>query len=559
MTIRKYTYDLIILAATPAGIAAAVAAARKGHTSLILERSAHVGGLPANGLGATDITTRGCGGGFFKEFINRVKQHYVDTYGENSVQVDHCDDGYKFEPHVAEQIFDGFVQEYHSHIVVLRRRQFDFEAENLRIHKDCIRSVKVTNLEDQTEEWYDGRFFLDCSYEGDLIAAAGVAFFVGREGKDVYNEPGAGRVYKLWNGPECSGSTNVGDNAVQAFNYRLCVTTNASNRARYGPPLDYNGSDYLSLIDDVKSGNHTGAANRLSPAQLEENRQRAERGERPIPHLLPGITRLCSNNRIPNDKVDANNQHLALLSTDLPEENWPYSTSSWAWRDAFAQRLRSYTKGLLYFAQTDIGLPQWFRDEMSEWGYADDEYADNDNFPRQMYVREGRRMKGKYVFTAHDALPGDDGRAPLHRDSITASHYALDSHAVRKREPGRVHLDGFVSYKCVPYTVPYAVIVPDAPVRNLLAPVPVSASHIGFSTLRMEPCWMAMGQAAGIAACIALVDGVAAADVDVGVLQDALLEERAVLYYDEEMGRCKSDEEAKRRQLEKLRDSDRIG
>ncbi|KAF2098013.1 hypothetical protein NA57DRAFT_57183 [Rhizodiscina lignyota] len=531
MTVHRNIFDLIILGATPAGIAAAVAAARRGYTSLILERTAHIGGLPANGLGATDIATRACGGGFFKEFIDRIKQYYIETYGPQSVQVAHCDDGYKFEPHVAERVFHDFIQACHPNVIVLRKRQFDFEPDNLEIVHSSIRSIRVTDLINKREECYSGRFFCDCSYEGDIIAAsAGVSCFLGREGKEIYDEPGAGRVYKLWNGPECSGSTNVGDNAVQAFNYRLCLTAKASNRAKFQQPKNYNRKEFLSLIDDVKSGIHTGAQNRLSPPQLEQNRRRAERGERPIPHLLKGIARLCSNNRVPNDKVDANNQHLALISTDLPEENWPYSTSGWAWRDSFAERLRDYTEGLLYFAQNDEELPEWFRSEISEWGWAADEYTDNGYFPRQMYVREGRRMKGKYVFTAHDALPGEDGRAPLHKDSITASHYALDSHAVRKREPGRVHLDGFLSYKCVPYTVPYGVIVPDSPIKNLLAPVPVSASHIGFSTLRMEPCWMAMGQAAGIAACIALLDGCSAADVDIGALQDALLEEGAVLW-----------------------------
>jgi hypothetical protein len=549
MTKRKILHDIIILSATPAGIAAAVTAARKGYTSLILERTAYIGGLPANGLGATDIATRGCGGGFFKEFIERVKLFYADKYGNDSEQVSHCDSGYKFEPHVAESVLSGFLDEYESHITVLRTRQFDFEPENLATCEDKICSVRVTDVRKQAEEWYTGHFFLDCSYEGDLIAAAGVPFSLGREGKDVYGEPGAGRIYKLWDGLECSGTTYIGDNAIQAFNYRLCLTIDARNRTPFRQPENYNSKDYLSLIDDVKSGIHTGAHNRLSPEQTRENLRRAERGLPPSPHLLPGIVRLCSNNRLPNRKVDANNQHLAFISTDLPEENWPYSTSGWAWRDAFARRLRDYTDGLLFFAQNDPDVPAWFRAEIADWGYAADEYADNGNFPRQMYVREGRRMRGKHVFTAHDALPGDDGHAPLHKDSITASHYALDSHAVRKREPGRVHLDGFVSYDCVPYTVPYGVIVPDASVKNLLAPVPVSASHIGFSTLRMEPCWMAMGQAAGMAACIAIEGGCAAADVDMRKLQEDLLDAGAVLYYDPKLEECSNREEFKEMQL----------
>jgi hypothetical protein len=219
------------------------------------------------------------------------------------------------------------------------------------------------------------------------------------------------------------------------------------------------------------------------------------------------------------------------VSTDLPEENYAWPTADWAWRDAFAVRLREYTLGLLWFVQNDAELPEGFRRECLKWGLARDEYADNGHFPRQVYVREGRRIEGEYLFTAHDALPTTEGgRPPVHRDSITASHYALDSHAHHKREAGRVHLDGFLSHPTKPYTVPYRVIVPRG-VENVLAPVPVSGTHIGFSTLRMEPCWMALGEAAGEAAHLGIRDGVAVRSVNIDALQDALLEKGAVLMY----------------------------
>jgi hypothetical protein len=248
-----------------------------------------------------------------------------------------------------------------------------------------------------------------------------------------------------------------------------------------------------------------------------------------------GIERLVSNNKVPNGKVDANNQHAAFISTDLPEENWPWPTSSWEWRDKFAQRLRDYTEGLFWFAQHDEALPLQFRREIQKWGYAKTEYQDNGYFPRQVYVREGRRFEGMYFFTAKDALPVAEGqRPPVHATSITASHYALDSHAARKRESGRAHLDGFISYPTAVYTVPYGVIVPKE-VDNLLLPVPVSGSHIGFSTLRMEPCWMALGQAAGAAASIAIDDRCGVQQVNINKLQDRLLDEGATLFYYEDM------------------------
>jgi hypothetical protein len=173
-------------------------------------------------------------------------------------------------------------------------------------------------------------------------------------------------------------------------------------------------------------------------------------------------------------------------------------------------------------------LPESFRKNCLEWGLAKSEYGDNGHFPRAVYVREGRRIEGEYLFTAHDALSKRGTRS--HVTSITASHYALDSHAVRKREPGRVHLDGFFSYRTKPYSVPYGVIVPKV-VDGLLTPVPVSGTHIGFSTLRMEPCWMALGQAAGVAACVSIRDAVPVREVDIFKVQRELLRQKAVLIY----------------------------
>ncbi|KAL6849595.1 hypothetical protein ACO1O0_009136 [Amphichorda felina] len=559
--------DLVIVGATPAGITTAIAAARLSKTSIIVERTSFIGGLPANGLGATDIATRGATGGLFLEFVARIKAHYVAQYGPDSPQVRDCDDGYHFEPSVAEAIFHQWLHEFPD-ITILRERQFDFEPENVAKQGDRITSIRVTNLATDQPETITGRFFVDCTYEGDLIAAAGVPFFLGREGREVYGEIGAGRVYKLWNGHECPGSTGAGDNAVQAYNYRLCMTCDAANRAPVRRPANYNREEYASLVYDVKSGLHTGVWPPISDEQVEENLRRAELNLRPEPDKLGGIRRLLSSVTLPNGKVDGNNQHNAFISTDLPEENWPYPTSGWAWRDRFARRLREYTEGLMYFAQNDDELPAWFRDECSQWGWAADEYVENGHFPRQIYVREGRRMRGKYIFTANDVCSvrppghvGDGGAAagprggaaagpggednngtatttaaaepPLvHRTSITASHYALDSHAVRRREPGRAHLEGFFSYNCAPYSVPYGVMVPDAALENLLAPVPVSATHVGFSTLRMEPAWMALGQAAGTAAALCLEDGVPAEGVDVERLQGLLLDQGAVLVYD---------------------------
>jgi len=508
-----YEFDIVIVGGTPGGIMSAIAAARLGKTSAILERTRHIGGLPANGLGATDIATRGATGGLFLEFVKRVRNYYVQTYGENSMQVKMCSDGYHFEPSVAEKIFLKMLEE-HPQITVFYNRQFDAEPVNVELSGARIAKIRIFNRENQQYEFYKAKVFIDATYEGDLAAAAGVPYRLGREGKQEYNEPMAGRLYKYWGGDIGEGSTGLGDNAVQAYNYRLCLTTNKTNMVEIQKPQDYRRDDYVSLIDDIKKNRHTGAPG-SQRREFEWN----------------GIGRIVNIVQLPNGKTDANNQHASFISTDLPEENWPWPTSSWEWRDRFAERLKNYTLGLLWFCQNDPELPADFRNKCKKWGLAKDEYKDNDNFPRQVYVREGRRIEGEYLFTAHDSIPTQpDGRPPIHKTSITASHYALDSHAVRKREPGRVHLDGFFSYPTKPYTVPYGVIVPKK-VDNLLTPVPVSGTHIGFSTLRMEPCWMALGQAAGVAAAISINLNLPAKNIPVEQLQKTLLRQGAILIY----------------------------
>ena len=527
------SYDLVIVGGTPGGIMTAIAAAREGKTSVLLERTDHFGGLPANGLGATDIGTRNATTGLFREFVDRVLAHYIDRYGKDSKQVKACNDGYHYEASVAEQVFVEMLAEQKDKITVLKMRQFDAEPRNISMDNDAIVAIRIFNRETQQIETYFGKVFVDATYEGDLGAAAKAPFRLGRESKDEFNEPGAGVVYKYWGGAEQECSTFQADNAVQSYNYRLCLTKDPTNRVPIKKPANYNREEFVSLVEDVWSGVNTGYEMLgVTPEMIEVNRKHIAKGN---PSQLPGdrwgIAKITNMVGLPNNKTDANNQHMAFISTDLPEENWPWPTSDWNWRDRYAQRLKEYITGLVWFAQNDKELPAHFRKACLEWGFAKDEYMDNDNFPRQVYVREGRRFEGEYFFTANDALPVTPGkRPPLHSNSITSSHYSLDSHAVRKREAGKIHLDGFLSYPTVVYTVPLGVIIPKG-VDNLLIPVPVSGSHIGFSTLRMEPCWMAMGQAAGIAASICIDTQTKIRNVSIMLLQNKLIKQKATLFY----------------------------
>ena len=509
----SFDFDAVIVGGTPAGIMAGIAVARAGRRAVILERTAYIGGLPANGLGATDIATRGATGGLFLDFVRRVKRHYSDTYGVDSPQVELCSDGYRFEPHLAEMILHSMIAEQGANLEVRTRRQFNFEPQNAIKQGAALRQIKIINRDSGEEELYSASVFVDATYEGDLAAAAGAPYMLGREGADEYGEPCAGKFYQRWGDPvDEQYSTGQGDNAIQSYNYRLPLTTNPDNMRRIEKPKSYNRAEYLSLAEDVRLNRFAGP---------------------PKPMEFDGIGAITNMVRLPNDKVDGNNQHAAFISTDLPEENWPYPTASWDWRDRFAQRLRDYILGLFYFAQNDESLPADFRQRCSKWGLSLDEFEDNDNFPRQIYVREGRRIRGEYLFTAHDALSKRHSRE--HASSITASHYALDSHACLKREPGRPHTDGIFSYRTTPYSVPYGALVP-LEVENLLIPVPASSTHIGFSTLRMEPCWMALGEAAGEAINVSLDEGTSVRALNAAELQRRLLQAGAVLTYFEDAG-----------------------
>lgn len=505
------TYDLVILGATPAGIAAAIAAADRGFTVLLLERLAHIGGLPANGLGATDIATRGVAGGLFRQMTSRILQYYRKRYGFDSEQVVVSSQGFHFEPSVAEKVLLEMLEESPS-ITVRTRRQFDALESEIRMEHGKINAIHVTDLSTGQRETYAATAFIDATYEGDLSAAAGVPFITRREGQKESGEPGAGRVYRAWGASTYGeGSTGEGDDTIQAYNFRLCLTTVPENRVPIEKPASYRREEYASVAEDIK-------LNRFPGVYVAERE-------------WDGIGRIVNIVWLPNGKTDANNQHLAFVSTDLPEENWQWPTADWAWRDAFQQRLREYTLGLLWFMQNDPAVPEPFRSNAARYGLAADEYQDNGNFPRQVYVREGRRIEALARFTAHDAIPTSPGaRPPVHASSIGASHYPIDSHAIRKREENRDHLDGFISISTRPYTVPYEIMVPRE-VTNLWTPVAVSASHLGFGTLRMEPCWMCLGEAAGAAAAIAVLRGITAQKVSREELQKELIRRGAMLIY----------------------------
>ncbi|MFA0746839.1 FAD-dependent oxidoreductase, partial [Fervidibacter sp.] len=334
----------------------------------------------------------------------------------------------------------------------------------------------------------DGSVFIDATYEGDLAALAGVPYRIGREGRHEFGEEFAGEVFWDSRTRQITFGKPDGDKKVQAYNYRLTLTRRADNRRLIAAPPDYDPNRYAEIAERVKEG------------------------------VLWHPMEVVSLRALPQRKFDANNTPGPFPSTDFIGANYDYPDADWHRREVIAEAHRRYILGLLYFLQTDPRLPDEFRVAAQHWGLAADEFTESDNFPPQLYVREARRIVGAYVFTEHDARPATAGkRAPVHEDSIAVAEYPIDSHATTPRNPKEPYLhEGFfyLPQITVPSCVPYRIMLTagrgtrgegrEAGVDNLLVCGAVSATHIGFGTLRLEPVWMALGQAAGVAAHLAL-------------------------------------------------------
>ncbi|CAG7617982.1 FAD-dependent oxidoreductase [Paenibacillus allorhizosphaerae] len=494
-------YETVIYGATPGGIGAAVASARRGRKTALIEPSPFVGGLMTSGLGMTDIRSMDAAGSIFREFASKVLEHYTETYGDSSEQVKQCNQGLRFEPSVAKKVFAGILQA-EPDLQMLR----SCELISVTMNGKRIQSAAFCSLSGGPELAFQADMFIDATYEGDLAAMAGVPYSLGRESRDDWNEEFAGRLYIDFTSKDIfPGSTGEGDGRIQAYNFRLCLTQNKENQAPFIRPSDYRREDYVSLIGDVTDGR------------------------------VKSIREVINIVAIPNGKSDTNNHHNCMCSTDLPEENTAYPEGSRDVREAVIRRHREYIQGLLWFLQNDEELPASFREEAKQWGYAADEFTETDHFPPQIYVREARRIHGEYLFTENDArLAPGLGRSPIQFDSIATGNYAIDSHAVLKREAiGQNRaLEGFHGFGWLTeiYQIPYGIIVPQQ-VVNLLVPVAVSATHMGFGTIRMEPCWMQLGFAAGVAADLSIAEEVSVQQLCVDRLQDELIDEKQMITY----------------------------
>jgi len=510
-------YDTVIYGGTAAAVSAAVQVRRMDKTVVIVCPEKHLGGLTAGGLGWTDSGRKEAVGGISREVYRRIKKHYdrseawVHQRREEYSRYRVDDDAmWVFEPHVAERTFEQLVAEYD--IPVFRNEWLNRKG---GVKKSGTRIVSVTMLSGKT---YKGKTFIDATYEGDLMASAGVSFHVGREGNDVYGETlngvqtrnavshqfeepvdpyvkagvsESGLLPRIHAGSP--GKEGEGDHRVQAYCYRMCLTKVVENRVRFPKPANYDPMQYELLARYLDKGWRAIFA-KFDPA--------------------------------PNAKTDTNNH--GAFSTDNIGTNYDYPEASYQRRHQILKEHEDYQKGLMWFLAYDPRVPVDVRQKMSQWGLAKDEFTDNGNWPHQIYVREARRMVSDFVM----AEPYLRRQKPTPKP-IGMGSYNMDSHNVQRYVDagGHARNEGDIQINPGgPYQISYDAIVPKtAECTNLLVPICLSSSHIAYGSIRMEPVFMILGQSAATAASLAIDDRLDVQDVDYSKLRARLLADGQVL------------------------------
>jgi hypothetical protein len=487
--------DVCIYGATSAGIIAAYTAKKLNKTVLVIEPGKHIGGLTTGGLGYTDIGNKYAVTGLGLDFYRRVGKQYGKF------------ESWIFEPHVATAVFMQYINAAKIDI------QTGHELMQVKKDNGYIREIELqaTANGTTTTKKVEAKMFIDCSYEGDLMAKAGVSYTVGREANSQYNEtyngvqllgkhqfpdgvdpykiPGQPSSGLLWGiSPEPLAENGTGDKKVQAYNFRICLTEDPANSIPITKPEGYDSTRYELLLRVL--------------------------AKKPVGDLH-GFLKI---DRMPNKKTDINNN--SAFSTDMIGMNYDYPDADWPTRKKITQQHELYIKGLLYFIGHDPRMPEHLRTQMQKFAYPKDEYTGNGSWSPQMYVREARRMVGAYVMTQANC----EGKEVV-PDGVGMAAYTMDSHNCQRivvngmvKNEGDVQIGGFG-----PYPVAYRSIIPKASdCKNLLVPVCLSASHIAYGSIRMEPVFMVLGQAAATAAVVGIQSGVAVQDVNVQQVQQLL-------------------------------------
>ncbi len=502
--------DVVIYGGTSGGVVAAITATRLGKSTVLIEPGHHLGGLTSGGLGATDIGNKRVIGGISRDFYRRIAQHYarddawtVQKRAEyrSARQVGNEATMWTFEPHVAEELYRAMVRE--AEVPVL-------EGERLVLNGGVTRRQgRIESIQLESGRVIRGQMFIDATYEGDLMAGAGVSTAVGREANSKFGETYNGvqilnkHQFKqpvdpyvipgnLASGvlpgidptsPEPSGT---GDNRIQAYNFRMCMTTAPEIKLPWPKPEGYDAKRYELLLRYVNAGVWDA---------------------------------LGSSTPMPNRKTDTNNN--GAVSTDHIGANYAYPEGDYATREAIFRDHVAYQQGMMYFLANDPQVPAKVRQDVNQWGLCRDEFTDNGGWPHQLYIREARRMIGAYVMTQLNCQ-----RREVVPDSVGMAAYTMDSHNCRRfidsaghvRNEGDVQVGGFP-----PYPIAYRSLIPkETECVNLLVPVCLSATHIAYGSIRMEPVFMVLGQSAATAAAQAIDRGVTVQQVDVPSLQQRL-------------------------------------
>jgi hypothetical protein len=505
----QQSYQVVVYGGTAAGVISAISAAREGMSVALLEPGRHLGGMASGGLSATDFGDKHVIGGYALEFYKRVGAYYnVGQYG-NVV-------AWYYEPHIGEKVFDDMTREAGVKVFLNQRLR----------QKNAVTKEfgRIAEIRMEKGPSFRALVYIDATYEGDLMAQAGVSYTVGRESVSQYGETLAGvraeTPYHQWlvkvspydsNGkllaevsPELPGIPGAADAKIESYNFRLCITQEPGNKVPFPKPVNYDPKRYELLA-------------RLLQASMEKNSRSLRMNE---------LMRLV---KLPNGKADANNN--GAFSTDYIGGSWQYPEADYQRRIEIWENHVNYIKGFFYFLANDQRVPPELRLEVNSWGLAGDEFRDTGHWPFQLYIRECRRMVGEYVMTQEDIQEGAH-----HEDSIGMGSYNVDSHNVHRyvTPEGWVENEGDVQVPVLPYQISYRVLLPKSrEVLNLLVPVCVSATHVAYSSLRMEPQYMIMGQAAGAAASIAVKENAAVQEIDVVALGTNLKRHGAVLKYDE--------------------------
>ncbi len=488
--------DVCIYGATPAGIAAAVSAAKGGSTVRLVEPTETIGGLLTSGLSYTDFRSFESLTGFFFDFSQRVQADYEQRYGVDSEQAQAAFRGTHGEPSVNLRVLEAMLGEYSSIRVIKQLRLHSVQVSDFNGGRRRLLSATLTGASDKPDK-VKAKIFIDATYEGDLMAMAGESYHVGRESREQYGESMAGN------------QRGEADGQVQGYNLRLIMTTIEENKRDTPKPHGYDCNDFVGVLPLFESG-------KLKKV-FAADRSGIYRAHLPL---------------MPNGKTDVNDTPHAPVRLSMPDINDAYPDGDETTRAEIIRKHYYYNIGLLYFLQNDEAVPPAIRADARQWALCKDEFVETSGLPPKLYIREARRMVGQHVFTESDTRQVDgDARAVLHTDSIAIGDYVHNCHGTGRSGS---RFDGEHSgefYKPVPpYQIPYGVIVPQK-TENLLVPVACSASHFGFGALRLEPIWCSLGQASGWAAVESLKANFPVQSIDVQQLQRRLHADRSATIY----------------------------